>query len=46
MSEEHLIEKEVEDCTTLREMVREVVDQVKTEYDDFKEKLKASIDSS
>ena len=30
MSEEHLMEQEVEECATLREKVKEVVDQVKT----------------
>ena len=39
MHEEHLMEHEVEECATLREKVKEGVDQVKPEYDAFKMNL-------
>ena len=46
MSEEHPTDQEVEECATLKEKVKEVIDRVRTEYDDFKKNLNALVDSS
>ena len=46
MSEQNLTYQEVEECTTLKEKVRESVKQVRAEYDDFKEKVNTLVDSS
>ena len=46
MSEEHPIEKEVEECATLKVMVRQYIVQLREKYDVFKETLNAPVASS
>ena len=46
VSEEHLIEQEVKECTTLSTKVKEEVEQMRTEHDSFKAKLNAPSISS
>ena len=46
MSEENRIEQEVEECVALKTKVKESVEQVRSEYDHFKEKLNAQVASS
>ena len=41
----HPTEQEVEECAALITMARQVVDQVRTKYDDFKAKLNAQVAS-
>ena len=46
MNEEHPTEQEVEQCATIKAKVKEAVDQVKIEYNEFKMKLNAPVISS
>ena len=46
MYEYHSMEQEVEECAKIGVKVKEVVDQVKIKFDDFKTKLNAPVSSS